>query len=110
MPSVVCAEAVALLQHLVVDGSESILREADGGGARGLVGHNLSIADLEGWVGSAVALGAESGGPDLDSCVESILGAAQEPVALGTGRVGGIDRLEVLKLTVNSNRACFDEV
>ena len=33
LPSVVCAEAVALLQHLVVDGSESRLREVGRGGA-----------------------------------------------------------------------------
>ena len=110
MPSVVCAEAVALLQHLVVDGSKSVLGEAGRGGAGGLVSHDLSVANLDGRVVPAVGLGAESGGPDLDSRVECILGAAQEPVALSTGREGGINRFEVLKLTVNSNRACFDEV
>ena len=110
MPSVVCAEAVALLQHLVVNGSKRVLGEADRSGARGLVGHDLSVANLDARVAPAVGLRAESGGPDLNSRVECVLGAAQEPVSFGTGRVGGINSLKIFKRAVNSNRACFDEV
>ena len=94
----------------MVDSSEGSFGEAGRGDTGALVGHNLGITSFDGWIRRGAGFGAEPSGPNLDSCVERVLGVAQEPVALGTGRVGGVNRLEVVELTVNSDLTCFDEI
>ena len=94
----------------MVDRSEGNFREAGRGGAGALVGHNLGITNFDGWIRRVARFGAEPSGPNFDSSVERVLGVAHEPVALGTGRVRGVNRLEVFELTVNSDLTCFDKI
>ena len=110
LPSEAGSEAVALLEHLVISGEKRLLGGSVGGGARGLVGHDVGRTSLDLRVSFAVRLGAESGRKYFFSRLECGLGVAQEPVALGATWERSVNLGEAIEGGVACDLAGVQEV